>query len=331
MNNLLFIIPDYTGIVTGSSKRSKILCDNLSKNWKVIIISRKNIIELYNNKVISEKKATFLSILSLLLTTKFSFWFCDFIKWSLLPIPNLIFTLHDIKEWTEFGRRGLIKKFFLYIVIKKSKYLFTVSKNQRILIKQKLGFESHVFPNAVSKKWLEYSQKFENTTKSDNDKYIIYVSNFTRHKCHIDLIYNNPLFNSYKFVFVGSAIDANGLLIKNYLQKISNVKIYTNISESKLRSLVNSSSFVVFPSVYEGYGMPILESIALKKRVLISDKLMLDHFDGCELVRSVSFDKDLSKKDIIWATSSTDEYENNCKCLVGWDQICYQIDSLLKS
>jgi glycosyltransferase involved in cell wall biosynthesis len=331
MKNILFIIPDLTQTITGSSKRSSILSKHLSRNWRIIIISRKKILELVNNEVISEKNSTFFNVLKVLVSIRFSFWFCDFIKWALIPIPNLIFTLHDMKEWTEFSRKGILKKFLLYVVLKKSKYLITVSEDQRILIKQKLGIDCHVFPNAVSQKWLEHLSTVIKNNKRVGDKYIIYVSNFTKHKRHLDLINNNPLLDRYKFVFVGSAIDEGGLSIKNAIVNHPNVEIYENILESKLRDLVNGSSFVVFPSHYEGYGMPILESIALNKRVLISDKLTLKHFDDCALVRSISFENNVSDEDIKWADSPVDYYENNCHCLIGWDKVSNQIHKLLLS
>jgi len=331
MKNLLFIIPDYLGPVTGANKRAKIISSHLSNSWKVSIINRKTIIMMVNNKVHSEKKTTFLNILVLLVTTKFSFWFCDYIKWSLFPMPNLVFTLHDMKEWTDFGRGGIIKKISLYIVAKKSKYLITVSQDQKKLIKQHLGLQSYIYPNAVSQKWLEYLSTDLRVSTIEDDKYIIYVSNFTKHKNHLDLINNNSLLNRYKLVLVGSAIDECGLSIKNDILNNPNVKVYENISESKLRDLVYGSSFVVFPSLYEGYGMPILESIALNKRVLISDKLILSHFDDCELVKRVSFAKGVSKKDIIWAENSIVYDKSNIEYLIRWNEISKKINNLLVS
>ena len=50
MKNILFIIPDLTQTITGSSKRSSILSKHLSRNWRIIIISRKKILELVNDK-----------------------------------------------------------------------------------------------------------------------------------------------------------------------------------------------------------------------------------------------------------------------------------------
>ncbi|MFZ6849899.1 glycosyltransferase family 4 protein [Undibacterium sp. RuRC25W] len=41
----------------------------------------------------------------------------------------------------------------------------------------------------------------------------------------------------------------------------SNISIYKNISDVELQSLYRSADFLVFPSIYEGFGLPLLEAI----------------------------------------------------------------------
>lgn len=330
MSNILFIIPNYFTQITGANKRAKNLSRCLSQNNKIFILTSNMTIRLKNGKVLYKKKNTFFSIISLFLNQKFDYWFCDNIKWSFIPFKGLVFTLHDMKEWTEYGRVGILKKILLFIIVRKAKYLITVSEDQKKIIKKYLKVNSYVFFNAISKIWLEYRLKNKNTIKKVDNEYIIYISNFAANKGHLNLLKNNPLLNRFKIVLVGSHIDKSSLLIKKNLLKYKNVKIYNDLPESKLLQLIANSSFAVFPSNYEGFGMPILETIAVKKKILISKSLRLKHFNNCSLVRKVDFKKGITKNDLKWTNSPVKQPIKYPSCFAGWEDVCVKIKKLLK-
>ena len=331
MSNILFIIPNYSTQITGASKRAKYLSKLFSIKYKVFILTSSMIITLKNGKVLSKKKRTIFDIIFLFFNHKFDYWFCDYIKWSFIPIRGLIFTLHDMKEWTEYGRIGTLKKILIFFITRKAKYLITVSEDQRRIIRDKLKINSHVFHNAVSKKWLANHLKKKKINNKNKDEYIIYVSNFTKNKNHLNMIKNNPLFKRYKMVFVGSHIDKHGIKIRKNLLKYDNVKIYSKISETRLMDLIHNSSFAIFPSNYEGFGMPILETITLQKKILISNSLKLQHFKNNPLVRKVDFKKGVKKKDIIWAKSSRKNSVKSYSCFVSWEDTCNKMIKFLNN
>ena len=187
--------------------------------------------------------------------------------------------------------------------------------------RDKLKINSHVFHNAVSNKWLANYVKKKKINNKNKDEYIIYVSNFTKNKNHLSVIKNNPLFKRYKMIFVGSPIDRHGVKIRENLLKYDNVKIYSKISETRLMDLIHNSSFAIFPSNYEGFGMPILETITLQKKILISNSLKLQHFKNNPLVRKVDFKKGVKKKDIIWAKSPRKNSVKNYSYFDSWEYI----------
>lgn len=58
-------------------------------------------------------------------------------------------------------------------------------------------------------------------------------------------------------------------MFKQYnLKNNKNLTIYSNISNEEKNFLIKNSIATVYPSCYEGFGLPILESIRLKKPVL---------------------------------------------------------------
>ena len=96
-----------------------------------------------------------------------------------------------MKEFTKYNRKGLLKKFSLRLIIAKSKYLITVSENQKKMISDILGKPSKVILNSLSKEWHNQSRlDFDKIKKKYNlhGKYVVYVSNFTQHKNHLSLL-----------------------------------------------------------------------------------------------------------------------------------------------
>ena len=186
MEYYLFIIPNLHEKVTGSNKRAFNLALEFSLHKKVVIVSNKRIQFYSKRKIQSEEDFSFLKFINqVFLKRKYSKWFSDSILWSLLPIRNLVFTLHDMKEITNFNRRGLLKMLLLKFLIYKAKYKVTVSTNQKKIIKNYFGRNFVVSLNSVSSEWHNESKNSSNEIKKKfglNNKYIVYVSNFTPHK-----------------------------------------------------------------------------------------------------------------------------------------------------
>ena len=74
-----------------------------------------------------------------------------------------------------------------------------------------------------------------------------------------------------------------------------------NVSEKKLANIIYYSEFVLFPSSYEGFGIPILEAIRLNRKVLVNNVPSLAHFKKFEAVRFVNFNCKLKRSDVSWA------------------------------
>ena len=95
------------------------------------------------------------------------------------------------------------------------------------------------------------------------------------------------------------------------------------ISEGDLLTLYNLSDFVVFPSIYEGFGLPILEAMACGKAVIVSNTSSMPEVVGnvralfdpsdtksiCNLMvkvaRDIDFRKSLEKYSLIQASKFT--------------------------
>jgi len=86
----------------------------------------------------------------------------------------------------------------------------------------------------------------------------------------------------YELILVGpfstSFIDLNVKKFdKNILDRIT---IAGYVSDEKYKSFIKYSSGIVFPSLYEGFGIPVLESIAFNKKILISKGTVCEEIAG---------------------------------------------------
>lgn len=178
------------------------------------------------------------------------------------------------------GRVGKwIRKYSLYRAIKLSKKIFTVSKFSKKRIEHHFGDKKEIIVtyNGISKFIIDYKKKIE---KSDNRKYIIYVGNIKKHK-GLDVLleaYSKARKEGfrYKLVIVGNqknfrTTDKTTLDLINKLNEDNEVVFTGYVENEKLIEWIANSESLIQPSLYEGFGIPPLEAMALGVRPIISD------------------------------------------------------------
>lgn len=120
------------------------------------------------------------------------------------------------------------------------------------------------------------------------ENYLLYPANFWAHKNHMMLF---TAFNMYRKQYPESKLK----LIctgadnqhKTFLQNAITTMGLTNwinlpgfLSDDEFASLVSSCRAIIFPSLYEGFGMPVLEAMAAGKPVLCSNLTSLPEVAG---------------------------------------------------
>ncbi|MDT8715637.1 glycosyltransferase family 4 protein [Clostridium sp. 19966] len=128
---------------------------------------------------------------------------------------------------------------------------------------------------SMDKNWCKYilETKFNITTP-----YILYVGGFSPRKNVKSLImafskiYNN-LDKEHSLVIIGSLRD-EGIVLKELTESlgISSKVIFTEfVEEDYLPVLYNAAEVFVYPSLYEGFGLPLLEAMSCGAPVITSD------------------------------------------------------------
>jgi len=149
--------------------------------------------------------------------------------------------------------------------------IYTVSCHSKDYIKKLYGRDAHVLYNGVDAYFPVKSPRDIVEVKSLSNV-ILHVSNFSHRKnpeficAVIDELERSK--TNAKFVIVGNGWK-DSFVAKKYLTNDA-VDVRGFVSESELQELFIQARVFMFPSLYEGFGMPNLEAMASGSRVVTS-------------------------------------------------------------
>lgn len=215
-------------------------------------------------------------------------------------VPSVV-TIHDLKYIRHpefFKERSVLKQFYMKRMmrrsLKRTKKVIAVSKSTRDDI-------ISVFDTPIDKVSVVYhgvnSNHQRTNTKADGSKllekykvkgrFILFVGEKRPHKNLVHLIEAFDIFNkrtkgAYQLVAVGKSY-------ANYSEPLDKVKdlslaksvIFTEyISNDELRLFYQTADVLVLPSLYEGFGLPVLEAMNYGTPVIASNLTSLPEIVG---------------------------------------------------
>ena len=200
------------------------------------------------------------------------------------PTGRTILTIHDIRGIILNGswRERAIYKTTLERTLKTVDHLITVSesvKNEILALYPKISIS--VIYNGID------IEAFENISKSDilkvhqnlnlPEDFLLAVGHFEKRKNYLSLIDAIDRLHrrgrSISLVIIGN--DSGEMTtVKEKVDslKLSNyVRILKGLTDIEVRCIYNLCQLFVFPSLYEGFGIPILEAMAAKRPIVLSN------------------------------------------------------------
>ena len=134
------------------------------------------------------------------------------------------------------------------------------------------------------------NSNFRHTLKVDrNEKIILSVGSDQPNKnieTIIELMAKLP--DNYRLVKIGRTTYTNHLILKLNLGK--RVLLKENLGENELADIYRASDMLIFPSLFEGFGIPVLEAMASGLPVLVSNCASLPEVAGSAGIVSEPFD-----------------------------------------
>ena len=160
-----------------------------------------------------------------------------------------------------------------YIAVSKESNKLCFNNEKCIIIKNGIDYKKYKFNNEERKKYRSlYKIK-------DNEIVIGNIGRFEYQKNHAFIIdiFNeiNKINNNYKLILIGE-----GTLKNKIINKIKKLKLESKIIildyRDDINKLINMFDIYLFPSIYEGFGLTVVENEINGKYVYISNKVSKD-------------------------------------------------------
>jgi glycosyltransferase involved in cell wall biosynthesis len=256
---------------------------------------------------------------------------------------NKVVTHHDI-TYKRFPQSYSLKFRFFYnafipLIINGSHAVLTVSNFSRSEISKAYRFpldKIHVIYNSVSNNFEK-----DNANASDypagRERYFLAVSSANYHK-NFDRMLQAFLLS--KAINMGFTIKIIGSNNKNFNSLSTNfisdkIQYLGRVTDSELYEIYSQAYSFIFPSLYEGFGIPPLEAQACDCPVIASNAASIPEVLGNSVIYFSPFDIDEMKERINDLVENSDigkELVIKGRCNItrfSWDQSAEKLSSLL--
>jgi len=262
------------------------------------------------------------------LENKVDLFFYPHINLPLYVPKNTITTIHDLIPLTKFWDRNELKRkifiFYLKRALKKSKSIITISKTVASELKERFNLdrkEINVIYRFIDDKFYCNDKQIKPMLK---EKYILFVGNRKKHKNLSNFIFAFSKIKNksdIKLVITGSKEKQKNdvdILIENLNLK-KHVIEFISPSDEDIMSLYKYAKLFVFPSLFEGFGLPPLEALALGCPVIASNIPVLKEILGDEIACFDPYDVDDMANKIYKAI--TDDYYREHLLTIGKERL----------
>jgi len=178
-----------------------------------------------------------------------------------------------IPELNERKLGRVIYKYWFPHLLRQSHHLIAISEETNICLTKKFNIPREKITTIPLGHEIEFKTETNLKWNDLPGKYFLWVGQITKRK-NLETLYNayslfvkNPSNYDVKLIIVGSflnsEIEEGHKRIVNRLG-INNMVMFTGyVPDNKLSFLYKRAMAFIFPSIYEGFGIPIIESMAL--------------------------------------------------------------------
>lgn len=242
-------------------------------------------LEIINNKLLRNLYlATVLPLLSK--KHKPDIYFLIDTQATLIKPCKILSTIHDLAEFVVPEKYSKTQAFIRRVIVKNqvhiSDKIITVSNYSKNDICNRFSLKEdsvQVIYNSVD--------ICENSSLESPEKYFLYVSEIERAKnLNVLIEAYNELDKEDKDNYVVRVVGKKGNDYDNIIDKIrrygleNNVLFYGYISDTELNDLYKKAYAFVFPSLFEGFGLPVLEAMAKGTPVICSNSSSIPEVGG---------------------------------------------------
>lgn len=216
---------------------------------------------------------------------------------------KLVMTIHDLNHlvlpqfYTPFHQ--IYYQFFVKSCMRKSEMILTVSQFSKNEIIQNLQVEPtkiRVTYNGVSKQYtpvksqedLDYVRELYELP----DEFIFCLSNNKPHKNIAKLVKSYCQSSIELPLVLACPVDKNLILLSERYQKKHQLYFSRYIEEAHLPTVYSMARLFVYPSTYEGFGLPPLEALSCGASVVVAQSSSLPEIVGKHAIYANPYDCD---------------------------------------
>ncbi|MFC0321994.1 glycosyltransferase family 4 protein [Gallibacterium melopsittaci] len=219
---------------------------------------------------------------------------------------SYILTIHDINHIDRKENSNIFKRIYyrtvLFKLVSNAKLIFTVSEFSKERILDYFHIDKNkviVVGNGVSEEFSTIGNKFD-----IGNPYILCVSNRKKHKNEeglLDAFSRSNIPKYVKLIFTGKETEELKELIAE-LNLDNRVIFIGKVSNAQLSDLYRGAVFTIFPSFYEGFGLPIVESFACGTPVITSNVTSMPEIakDGAILINPNNIEEIINSIDLLF-------------------------------
>lgn len=230
-----------------------------------------------------------ISVIYIFFYIKLKFRKIEAVEYFTLPFFKInngknIFTIHDLRKiyFSNFFLNKLAFKIFFKFFLKKANKIIVVSNAIKKEISKSFGkLDMTTIYNTIDKKsFINISSKDIKVIKKKYflpSNFILTVGHLEKRKNYLRLIQAIKILKDTnyktKLIIIGQKADEankiNSLIVN--LKLSSSVKVLSNLNDHEVKCFYKLANLFVFPSMYEGFGIPILESMASNLPIILSN------------------------------------------------------------
>ena len=260
---------------------------NFLKQLKSVIVS---------NDIVKSFSRSLLSYISYISSPVYDlYWQPNYIP-NLVKAKKTITTVHDFSfhvqpEWHPKERLSYYKNNF-WKKAAKSDWLITGSNFSKEEIVKYMDYPpekiSVIYHGVDHSLFKPYSQNELASTKSKfslNDNFLLFVGSIEPRKNLINLLkayhlLSDEIKNEYPLILVGFKGWENSEIMEAIQQEERHIRYLGYVSDEELAHVYNLATVFVYPSLYEGFGIPPLEAMSCGTAVIASDVASLPEACG---------------------------------------------------